>query len=114
MQWQWCMVRQQRCSGSGSGAAAAAVAQGAAAAAQRQEGSDVDIVEDLVACHEYVGRRLFRGIVAHDSGDGRKPKINQMDYTAPPKTPCRRRCNTKRRSTNNAPATNAPSMTLIK
>jgi hypothetical protein len=112
------MVRQQRCSGSGSGsgaaAAAAAAAQGAAAAAQRQEGSDVEIVEDLVARHEFVGRRLFRGIVAHGSGDGRKPTINQMDYTAPPKTPCRQRCNTKQRSTNNAPLTNAPSMTLIK
>jgi hypothetical protein len=44
----------------------------------------------------------------------RKPTINQMDYTAPPKTPCRQRCNTKQRFTNNAPSTNAPSMTLIK
>jgi hypothetical protein len=115
----------RQCSGSGSGsdsgawcgssgAAAVAAAQGAAAAAQWQEGSDVEIAEDLVARREYVGRRLFRGIIAHGSGDGRKPTINQMDYTAPPKTPCQQCCNTKQCSTNNAPSTNAPSMTLIK
>jgi hypothetical protein len=82
------MVWQQRCSGSGSGAAAVAVVQGVAAVVQRQEGSDVKISEDLVACRKYVGRRLFRGIIAHGSGDGRKPTINQIDYTALPKTPC--------------------------
>ncbi len=75
---------------------------------------DVKIAEDLVARREYVGWRLFQGIVAHGSRDGRKPTINQMDYTALPKTPCQRCCNTKQLSTNNAPLTNAPSVMLIK
>jgi hypothetical protein len=95
---QWQRRRGQWCSGSGSGAAAAAVA-----AAQQQEGiecpvfvkeivecflHDVKVAEDLVARRKYVRRWLFRGIVAHGSGDGRKPTINQMDYSAPPKKPC--------------------------
>jgi hypothetical protein len=52
---------------------------------------DVKTTEDLVAHRECVGWRLFRGIVAHGNGDGRKPTINQTDDNAPPKTLCQQR-----------------------
>jgi hypothetical protein len=92
--------KTDKITGNGSGTVAAAAA---VAAAQQQEGiecpifieeiierflRDVKIAEDLATCCKSVGRRLFRGIVARGSRDGRKPTINQMDYTALPKMPC--------------------------